>query len=196
MQVLISGKNIDVGDALRAQIERRLAHEVTKYFEGAVRGHVTLAKERGAFRAECTLHLATGITLQAQGHAGDAYASFDLAADHLENRLRRYKRRLKNHHRTRAREPVESTEVPTFVIAAAHEGGEEPHDLSPAIIAENSSPLQKLTVGEAVMQLEISDRPFVFFRNAGHGGLNVVYRRDDGNIGWVDPGAAGAPREV
>ena len=186
MKIQISGKNVDVGDALRSQIETRLLDDVAKYFDGTVTGHVTVTKDGGSFRSDCTLHLSTGITLQSHARAEEAYACFDQAAERLEKRLRRYKRRLKDHH-TRRAEPVLEFEASSYVIAAAEDGASEPHDPNPPIIAEDTAQIQELTVGEAVMKLDISDAAFLFFKNAGHGGLNLVYRREDGNIGWLDP---------
>ncbi|MGI9414869.1 MAG: ribosome hibernation-promoting factor, HPF/YfiA family [Hyphomicrobiales bacterium] len=187
MKIQISGKNVDIGEALRSQIESRLVDDVAKYFDGTVTGHVTVAKDGGSFRADCTLHLSTGITLQSHGRSGEAYACFDQAAERLEKRLRRYKRRLKDHHAKRA-EPVQEIEASSYVIAATGDGETEPHDPNPPVIAEDTAQVQELTVGEAVMKLDISDTAFLFFKNAGHGGLNLVYRREDGNIGWLDPG--------
>ena len=186
MKILISGKNMDVGDALRSQIEHRLNGDVAKYFDGSADGHVTLAKDGGEFRADCTMHLNTGITLQSKGRASDAYACFEQAAERMEKRLRRYKRRLKDHH-VRRSGPVPAVDAFSYVIAAGHDDDEEVSDPNPTIIAEDTAQVQELTVGEAVMKLDISDATFVVFKNAGHGGLNLVYRRDDGNIGWLDP---------
>ena len=156
-----------------------------------LRAVVTVEKQRASFSTDCSLHLSTGLTLQAHGEGGDAYSSFDTAAEHLEKRLRRYKRRLKDHHANR-KQPVSALTAAGYVIEADGAETEEPADLSPAIIAENSHTIAELSVGEAVMQMDISNEPFALFRNPGHGGLNVVYRRKDGNIGWVDPGPAGS----
>jgi ribosomal subunit interface protein len=186
MQLKITGKNIDVGDALRARIDDRLRQFKDKYFEGTVHGHVTVEKQRAQFRTECSLHLATGLTLQARDTAGDAVSSFEGAAQHLEQQLKRYKQRLKDHHKSR-REPVAQIEASDYVIQAEDGGGEEPKDLNPVVIAETEARVPELSVGEAVMQLDISRIPFVLFRNSRGGGLNVVYRREDGNIGWIDP---------
>ncbi len=190
MQVLATGKNLDIGDALRKHLSDRLTHNVAKYFDGAVRAQVTVEQHKSGFNTDCTLHLSTGLTLQAHGEGGDAFSSFDNAAEHLEKRLRRYKRRLKDHHNRK--EPVNGLAAASYVIEsqdhADDAGQEEPQDLSPAIVAESSATIAELSVGEAVMQLDISDEQFVLFRNSGHGGLNVVYRRKDSHIGWVDPG--------
>jgi ribosomal subunit interface protein len=188
MQFKITGKNLDVGDALRTRAEERLASLSEKYFDGRVRAHVTVEKQRSVFVSECTMHLATGLVLQAHGEANEAYSSFEVAAAHLEKQLKRYKQRLKDHHRHR-QNPVTHMDAASFVIATSQADNEvEPADLNPVVIAETSSSVPELSVGEAVMQLDISTSPFVLFRNARDGGLNVVYRRSDGNIGWVDPG--------
>ncbi len=190
MQIQITGKNIDVGDALRAHIEDRLEGDVAKYFDGVVNGHVTVLKEHSEFRCECNLHLSTGMSLQTEGRSGDAHAAFDKAAERLEKRLRRYKRRLKDHHARSSAKEVAAFDAAAYIIAQEADTAEEPQDLSPPIIAESVERIPDLTVGEAVMKLDISDVPVVVFRNAGHGGMNVIYRRADGNIGWIDPGSA------
>lgn len=190
MQVQISGKSVDVGDALRAHINERLELNVTKYFDGTAEGHVTVMREGADFRVECVVHLSSGIMLQSKGQSGDAYAGFDMAAERLEKRLRRYKRRLKDYH-SRHKNKRSGLDAPSFVIATSDEEEPETEDLNPAIIAENTTRVEELTVGDAVMRMDVSDAPFLFFKNASHGGLNVVYRRDDGNFGWIDPGVAG-----
>ena len=187
MHLQVTGKNLDVGDALRGHIEQRVEGDVTKYFSGTVDGHVTVMKENSEFRCECSLHLSTGLALQSEGRADDAYGAFDKAADRLEKRLRRYKRRLKDHHARASKRKAPVFDAPAYVIAQEDAEADEPADLSPPIIAESMERIPDLSVGDAVMQLDISGTPVVVFRNAGDGGLNVVYRRDDGNIGWIDP---------
>lgn len=186
MQIKVTGKNLDVGDALREHIETRLNLIQQKYFDGTMHAHVTVEKQRVGFATDCALHLATGLVLQAEGSAAEAHPSFDQAASHLEKQLRRYKQRLKDHHRTR-REPVRQFEAQSYVISSADGEGEEVEGQNPVVVAETGLKLPELSVGEAVMQLDISTQPFLLFRNGGHGGLNLVYRRPDGNIGWVDP---------
>jgi len=186
MQIKITGKNLDIGESLREHIDGRLRQLQSKYFEGAVHGHVTVEKQRVGFHSDCTLHLATGLVLQAHGQAGDALASFEATAQHLERQLRRYKQRIKEHHKSR-RQPVRQEMATSYVISGSEEKDEERADLNPVVIAEQPTSVPELTVGEALMQLDISSVPFVLFRNSGHGTLNVVYRRHDGNIGWVDP---------
>jgi ribosomal subunit interface protein len=186
MLVKVTGKNLDVGIAFRTTIEARLTQLAERYFEGAVSAHVTVEKQRSTFLIDCTLHLATGLVLQAHGSAADAQASFEQAAAHLERQLRRYKRRLKDHHKSRA-EPVRTIEATSYTISGEVGEGEEPRDLNPVIIAETPATVPELSVGEAIMQFDISSGPVLLFRNIRDGGLNVIYRRPDGNIGWIDP---------
>jgi len=194
MPFRVSGRNIDVGEALRARINARVTDATAKYFDGGFSGHVTIGKEGFGFRTECVIHLDSGIVLEADALAADAYASADQAAIRLERRLRRYKSRLKDHQVTRAdgqaRQATDSTSVdaPSYVIAApAHDSEEEVAQWNPVIIAESTTTLKRLSVSEAVMELDMTGVPVVVFRHAGHGRINLVYRRADGHIGWVDP---------
>ncbi len=185
MGLRISGKSIDIGEALRDRIEGRVGEAVGKYFDGGYDGHVMVEREGAGFHSDCTLHLDTGIVLRGEGKSQDPYQSFDRAAEHIEKRLRRYKRRLKEHHGT-PRGEMES--AASYVIAAPEEDVEDiVLDDSPAIIAEESTSLATMSVGSAVMALDLGDAPVVIFRHAVHGGINVVYRRGDGHIGWIDP---------
>jgi len=190
MQLQISGKNIDTGEALRQHVSDRLGDAVEKYFDRTVDAHVTFTKEGFAFHCNTQVHLSSGMVLQAQGEAGEIYAAFDNAMEHMEKRLRRYKRRLKNHHGDKS-ERAAYLEAPAFVIRAEEDENEEPDSLEPIIIAEGTERVPTLTVGEAVMAMEVQDAPVLMFRNSAHGGFNIVFRRTDGNIGWVDP-----PREA
>ncbi len=179
---------MDVGDALRGTAEDRIEESVGKYFDGGYSGHVTFTKEGSGFKAECMVHLDTGTVLQASGNAGDAHGSFDKAAEKIEKRLRRYKRRLKDHHSNNGR--GNGVDVAAYVLQQPDDEEEVPEDYSPVIIAESSTTLSTLSVGEAVMELDITEASVVVFRNAGNGGVNVVYRRPDGHVGWVDPALA------
>lgn len=194
MPFRISGKNIDIGEALRARVNARIADAMGKYFDGGYSGHVTVGKEGFGFRTECAVHLDSGITLQAEGMAADAYASADQAAIRIEKRLRRYHRRLKGRAVARGdgaqNEPPLAIEAPSYVIAAPeHEDSGEPEQFVPVIIAESTTALKRLSVSEAVTELDMTGARLVIFRHAGHGRLNVVYRRGDGHIGWIDPPA-------
>jgi ribosomal subunit interface protein len=186
MQIKITGKHIDIGDGLRQHIETRLQTFRERFFEGSVHGNVTLEKQRGRFLADCSLHLATGLHLQAHAENTEPMACADAALSHLEKQLKKYKQRLKDHHRA-PRVAHEPREAMAYVIPHEEHSDEEPTSLHAPIIAENAAVIPQLSVGEAVMQLDISTTPFVLFHNTKEGRLNVVYRRPDGNIGWLDP---------
>jgi putative sigma-54 modulation protein len=186
MSFRISGKNIEVGEALRGRVEARVAEAMGKYFDGGYSGHATLQREGFGFRTECAVHLDSKITLHAEGMAADPYASADQAALRIEKRLRRYHQRLKDHRPERL-DGGGAVDAPSYVIAAP-EGEAEPPvgGTAPVIIAETTMALRKLSVSEAVMELDMTGAPVVVFRHAAHGGLNVVYRRPDGHFGWID----------
>jgi ribosomal subunit interface protein len=192
MPFRVSGKNIDVGEALRGRVSARIAEALGKYFDGGYSGHATVGKEGFGFRTECAVHLDSGITLQAEGTAADAYASADQAAIRIEKRLRRYHRRLKGRQPVRtdgvASDLAADLAAPSYVIAAP-EHDDEITEFNPIIIAESTTALKQLSVSEAVMELDMTGAPVVVFRHAGHGRINLVYRRTDGHIGWVDPPA-------
>lgn len=186
MQIKISGKHIELGDALRQHIEERLQTFRERFFEGSVHGNVTLEKQRGRFLSDCSLHLATGLHLQAHAENADPQACVDGALSHLEKQLKKYKQRLKDHHR-QPRESKPAQEAMAYVIQQEEHMDEEPTGLHVPVIAESNATIPQLSVGEAVMQLDISTTQFVLFHNSKEGRLNVVYRRPDGNIGWLDP---------
>jgi ribosomal subunit interface protein len=186
MPFRVSGKNLDLGEALRKRISARIAETLGKYFDGGYSGHVTLAKDGFGFRTECAIHLDSKITLHAEGMAPDAYASADQAALRIEKRLRRYHRRLKEH-RPAAEASVNAA---SYVIEAPlHDNEPEAGDFTPVIIAESKTTLKQLSVSEAVTELDMTGAPVVVFRHAAHGGINVVYRRPDGHFGWIDTAA-------
>jgi ribosomal subunit interface protein len=196
MPFRISGKSIDIGEVLRTRINARVAEATAKYFDGGFSGHVTIGKEGFGFRTECVVHLDSGIVLEADALAADAYASADQAALRLEKRLRRYKHRLKDHQvarvdgHARERRGLEHGEIdaPSYVIAAAaHDSEKEATEWNPVIIAESTTTLKRLAVSEAVKELDMTGAPVIVFRHAGHGRVNLVYRRADGHIGWIDP---------
>ena len=186
MHIQIHGHQIDVGDSLRTYVSEKLTERIEKYFDRAVSGQVTFSRDGREFRAECMAHLSSGLKLAATGKKDEIYSAFDQAVERIEKQLRRYKRRLKDHHE-RAPSAEPGLSVPSFVIAAEPEEQPEPEDLSPVIVAESTAEIRTLTVGEAVMQMDLANAPVLIFRNKAHTGLNVVYRREDGNIGWVDP---------
>ena len=191
MPFRISGKKIEIGDALRERINARILDALGKYFDGGYSGHVTVGKEAFGFHTECVLHLDSGIVLRAEAMAADAYLSADQAVEHLEKRLRRYHRRLKDYRaasRNNGRGEATVDSAQSYVIAAPqHEADEEVTDFNPVIIAETTEQLRQLSVSEAVIELDMTGSPVVVFRHASHGRLNLVYRRADGNVGWIDP---------
>ncbi len=185
MGLRISGKSVDIGESFRTLADQRIGDAIEKYFDGGFTGHVTVAREGSGFRTECLVHLDTGIVLQAEGRGQDVHQSFEQAAGHIEKRLRRYKRRLKEHHHVRRDDSMPATE---YVIAAPDEEEVAPTDADPTIIAEQTTDLETMT-------LDLTDAHVKVFRHAGHGGVNIVYRRSDGHIGWIDP-SLGAKRET
>ena len=184
MSVRISGKNMNVGDALSARIAERMGEMSAKYFGGGHSGHVTIEKSGSGFECDCLLHLDSGISLQAAAKGHDPVVCFDEAAERIEKRLRRYKRRLRDRH---AGKSVPEREANYSIVALPDSEAELPENYHPAIIAESSTPISTQTVAQAVMQLDMTDKPVLVFTNAGNGQVNVVYRRADGNIGWIDP---------
>jgi ribosomal subunit interface protein len=191
MPFRVSGKNIAIGESLRSRVNQRIAEATAKYFDGGYSGHVTIGKDGFGFRTECVIHLDSGIVLEAEAIAADAYLSADQAAVRIEKRLRRYKRRLRDQQAARVDGrgmDAPSISAPTYVIAAPEQDAEEEiADFNPVIIAESTTALKRMSVSEAVMQLDLTGTTVVVFRHAGHGRINLVYRRPDGHIGWVDP---------
>lgn len=188
MSLRISGKHMDIGDSFRARINERVNEAVAKYFDGGFSGHVTVSKSGSRFAADCMVHLDTGMSLQATGQAQEPILSFEAAADRLETRLRRYKRRLKSRSTASG---GDQTDIAYTVMAAVGDDEEEvPEDFAPTIVAESTVALRTMTVASAVIELDTKDSPVFVFRNAGSNHVNVVYRRPDGNIGWIDPSTA------
>jgi ribosomal subunit interface protein len=199
MQVQVSGKHVDVGEALRQRVSDDLQNSIGKYFERGGDADVTVSRDGHGFRVDCRIVLASGQPLQSHGLGGDAHAAFAAALQKIETRIRRYKRRLKSHTPAAAakqaeadaayivlRAPEDVDEDEDFSDLDAQVAGEAPAD-GPMIIAETQAPLRTMTVSMAVMQLDLTESQTIVFRNAAHGGLSVVYRRADGNIGWIDP---------
>ena len=194
MTLRISGKSISVGEALRSRVSERTDEVLRKYFDGNYSGHITLSKDGFGFRTDCSLHLDSGITLEADSNATDAYASADQALVMIEKRLRRYKSRLKDRS---ARKTYAATaalaelngaglDAPSYVIEAP-EGDDEVTEYSPVIIAEATKSLKRLSVSEAVMELDLTGAACIVFQHGSSGRVNIIYRRTDGNVGWVDP---------
>jgi len=185
MSLQISGKHMNVGDALTGRIEDRMEEIVSKYFHGGYSGQITIEKQGNRFECDCAVHLDSSAELQATANEVDATAAFEAAAEKVEKRLRRYKRRLKNHH---ANASKAAREQAAYAILQSPEKEEEmPEEYNPVIIAESLTSVETLSVADAVMRLDLTDDPVMVFTNAGTGKTNVVYRRSDGNIGWVDP---------
>ena len=193
MQLTVKGRHVGVSERLREHVRERLESAISKYFTAAIDAHVVFESGKRNFAAHITVHVGSGITLQGQGEADEIFACFDIAAERVEKRLRRYKRRLRDHHRGRGADTA-AILAQQYVIAAEaeqeqeqDEDSAEPVGLSPTIVAENSTEIAELTVGEAVMRMDLAELPALMFFNRSHGGMNVVYRRPDGNIGWIDP---------
>ncbi|HEX7920270.1 ribosome-associated translation inhibitor RaiA [Bradyrhizobium sp. C9] len=201
MTLRISGKSISIGEALRARVSERTDEVLRKYFDGNYSGHITLSKDGFGFRTDCSLHLDSGITLEAESNAADAYASADAALLMIEKRLRRYKSRLKDRsaRKTYAANAAlaelngaglnsAGLDAPSYIIEAP-ENEDEVTEYSPVIIAEATTALKRLSVSEAVMELDLTGASCLVFQHGGSGRLNIIYRRTDGNVGWVDPPA-------
>lgn len=189
MRYQVTGKQIDVGDALRAHVEGEMGGVMEKYAGRPTDATIVFSRDASAYACEAVVHLSTGLTAQARAQAHEIYAAFDKCAEKMEKQLRRYKRRLKDHHRDR-QNPVESIGAASYILAGRDEATEtdEPETLQPIIIAEIETQVPALSVGEAVMQMEIAGAPVLVFKNESKdGAVNVVYKRDDGNIGWIDP---------
>jgi ribosomal subunit interface protein len=183
MSLRISGKHMEIGDAFRSRIEGRVGEAIDKYFDGGFSGHVTVAKSGSRFSADCMVRLDSGMAIQTGGEAQEPTAAFEIAADRFE------KRRLKSHSTPSA----DTIDVSYQVFApVADDDDEVPVDYAPAVVAESTLALARMSVASAVIELDTKDSPVFLFRNAGSGTVNVVYRRPDGNIGWIDPSAAKA----
>lgn len=189
MPLTITGKNMDVGSALRQRIEERVSESVDKYFDGSHSGQVTVKKTGAGFEVDCTLHLDTGIILRASATGGDATQSFEQAAERIDKRLRRYKRRLKAHHHVPAAS-IEMAAATEFSLATPDEDEELEANYAPLVVAETPTKIKTMTVGMAVLELDLIDAPALIFMNAANSTLNVVFRRNDGNVGWIDPSLA------
>ncbi len=187
MRYQISGKQLDVGEALQTHVKTELGETVDKYMQRPTDATIVFSRTSHEYVCEITVHLSTGLTASAAGRAGEVYAAFEACREKMDKQLRRHKRRLKDHHRDRP-QPVEFGQAGLYVLAADEDESEvEGDSLAPVIVAEMETKVPTISVGEAVMQMELSTKPLLVFRNEKHGGVNVVYRRDDGHVGWIDP---------
>ncbi|MBI1683254.1 ribosome hibernation-promoting factor, HPF/YfiA family [Caulobacter hibisci] len=196
MQVQISGKHVDVGEALRARVSDEIALSIGKYFDRGGDADVVISKEGYAFRVDCSVKLASGQQLMSHGSGGDAHMAFDQALAKIETRIRRYKQRLKSHSIAATAKQAENAAFYVLRAPEVEDGetddwaAEDDHPAgapSAMVIAETQAALKTMTVSMAVMELDLTESQAIVFRNAAHGGLSVVYRRTDGNIGWIDP---------
>ena len=196
MQINVSGKQVDLSDSLRTRVASSLDVIAAKYFDHAMEANVTFGRARSFFTCDINEHAGRGLTLRGEGEAGDANAAFDDAAEHIATRLRRYRKRVNEHHRALAhRERAQTARA--YVLRAEPDGeasseagqdGGPPSQTFATVIAETQTEISHLSVGDAVMRMDLADQPVLMFRNSITGELNVVYRRSDGNIGWIDPG--------
>ncbi|TNC74254.1 ribosome hibernation-promoting factor, HPF/YfiA family [Rubellimicrobium roseum] len=201
MRIRVSGKDIDIGEALQTHVNQELTESTSKYAGRPTDATVTFSRDGHSHHCEIFVHLSTGLTAQANGAATEIYAAFEQARERMAKQLRRHKRRLKDHHKERPN-PVDTVPAGSFVLAPFDEDDshdDEEHvngEAGPTIIAETELRVPSLSVGEAVMQMELAHAPVLVFRNEKGGAINVVYRREDGNIGWIDPRieSGGAPQ--
>jgi ribosomal subunit interface protein len=190
MQITVSGKQVELSDALRERVSDELTGITGKYFEHAQEARITFARSRLGFICDISLHAGRGLTLRGEAEGTDAYGAFDKAAVHVGKRLRRYRRRVNDHARDDAQR-ARPESARQLILAAEAEDHEEPESTvqtAPAVIAETTTQIAHLSVSEAVMRMELADHSVLMFRDVNSGVLNVVYRRDDGNIGWIAPG--------
>jgi len=199
MQVSVKGKQIDVGESLRGHVEAELGAMADRFAARAIEGHAVFSREAHLIRCEIAVHFGRDLVVHAEGGAPEAYVAFDQALDRAGKRLRRYKRRLRDYYHGRDRDGAEAALAATAYVLAPEpeETAEEPAaEDGPVIVAETATEIPSLSVSEAVMRMDLAALPAFVFRNRKNGGLNVVYRRTDGHIGWVDPdlAAPAAPR--
>jgi ribosomal subunit interface protein len=204
MQVLVTGKQIDVGDSLRGHVEVTTTAIVARYFDRAIEAHVVFCRERHLILSDISVRAGRGLLVQCHGESSDAYIAFDSAAERLDKQLRRYKRRLRNHHKAAkdasdAPDAGDAQDAVDYVLAPVSDEEAKPpaaDDDQPLVIAEMRTSIPQLSVSEAVMRLDLADLPALMFRNSAHGNLSLVYRRRDGNVGWVDPDLSAQTRRA
>lgn len=184
MEIIVTGKHLDLGVPLRTYVEQQLSDMVTKYVSQPRSAQVTVSRDGPSFRVDISVHILRGVVVQGHAVHDDAYVSVDKSLERIAKQIRRYKRRLIGQQR---RLPEDTTLAQHYVLAPESEDDELPAEAQPAIIAELETEIEVLTVSEAVMRMDLTDAPALLFRNRASGGLNMVYRRSDGNIGWIDP---------
>ena len=189
MNLTVKGKHIDVGDALRSHVEEQLTAVTEKYFSNPIDATVLFAHEAHLYRTDISVRIGRGIMLQSSAEATDIYPSFEAAAEKVGKRLRRYKRRLRDHHINGAIAAAEQVPARQYVIEAEASGVDDEEDPSaePVIVAEMDTTIETMSVAEAVMRMDLAELPALMFRSGAHGGLNMIYRRPDGHVGWIDP---------
>jgi ribosomal subunit interface protein len=195
MQITVAGKQVDLSDALRSRVSTQMDAIAGKYFDHALEAHVTFSRARSFFTCDINVHAGRGLQLRGEGEAADANTAFDDAAEHIAKRLRRYRRRVNDHQRDMAqRETPESARQ--YILQEEDPGpdgslanGRSIDEAFATVVAETQTEIALLSVGEAVMRMDLADQSVMMFRNSASGVLNVVYRRSDGHIGWIDPGA-------
>jgi len=184
MDITVKGKQMDVGEALRTHTEDALAAAVKKYFDRAIDATVAYSKTNGGFHADIVVHAGRGVTVHGQGEGGEAYPALDAAIERIAKQLRRYHRKLVNHHANAA---IDENQIAQYAILDASGEHEVEVEAHPVIVAEMEHNISTMSVSDAVMRLDLGNLPVVMFKNGAHGGLNIVYRRNDGNVGWIDP---------
>jgi ribosomal subunit interface protein len=194
MQITVAGKQVDLSDSLRTRVSTQLEAIAGKYFDHALEAHVTFSRARSFFTCDINVHAGRGLKMRGEGEAADANTAFDNAAEHIAKRLRRHRRRVNDHHRDMAdREQPEAARQYILEAAAGADPADEldgrsVDDVFATVVAETKTEIAVLSVGEAVMRMDLAGQAVMMFRNSVNGVLNVVYRRDDGHIGWIDPG--------
>lgn len=191
MQITVSGKQVDLSDSLRVRVSQQLETIAGKYFDHALEAHVTFSRARSFFCCDINVHAGRGLMLRGEGEAADANSAFDDAAEHIAKRLRRYRRRVNDHARDAANKERPQT-ARQYILRQEEPRGDGEGDGAAAyatVVAEFPAEIARLSVSDAVMRMDLADQPVLMFRNSTNGELNVVYRRSDGHIGWIDPAA-------
>ena len=184
MKIIVSGKHVDIGENLKTYVETHLTESVEKFFDHPIEAQATLSKHGAVFRCDIHVHVSRGLTVRCHGEFEEGYKCIDQVIHKLNVQMGKYKKRLKNHQKDKGA-LIEFLNAQQYIIDASHINEKE--DEHPAIIAEISAEIPTLSVGEAVMRMDLSDTPIIMFKNIKHGEFNVIYRRNDGNIGWMDP---------